>query len=85
MNDRQRVFLVVALGLAIAVIVHTWDTAISNNSVGGWFAYAPNTSPIFSTEDEGAIWRRGAMWFAGILVWTLASFLILRTGSRDET
>lgn len=78
MNDRQRVVLVVALGLAIAVIVHTWDAIISTHDDGGWFAYAPNTNPIFSSNDNGEVVRRGAMWLGGVAAWAAISLVVLR-------
>ena len=76
-----RVLLVAALGLAIAVVVHTWDAVISSGGDGGWFAYAPNTNPIFSPDDNGEVVRRGAMWLGGIAVWAAVSFPILRRRS----
>ena len=77
-NDRQRVLLVVALGLAIAVVVHTWDAMITaDDPGGGWFAYAPNTAPIFS-DQPSHIFRSGVMWFVGVLIWASVSFRILR-------
>jgi hypothetical protein len=79
LNDRQRILLVVAVGLAIAVVVDTWDAMIRSNGDGGWFAYAPNTAPITSFDNDGDIFRSGVMWFAGVVVWAAFSFRILRS------
>jgi hypothetical protein len=82
-NDRQRILLVVALGLALAVVVHTWDQMISSNDGGGWFAYAPNTAAVFADRSSD-IFRSGVMWFVGVLVWAGCSLWILR-GRESST
>ena len=84
MNDRQRVVLVVALGFATAIGIHTWDLLISTTSNGGWFAYAPNTQPIFSPNDDSDVMRRGAMWLGGVVVWAVLSALILRSRTSES-
>ena len=80
--DRQRVVLVIGLGLAIAAVMRTIDLRLSSYANGGWFAYAPNTEPIFSNHDAD-IWRSGILWLAGVLAWTGASMWIWR-GPKDH-
>ncbi len=77
-NDRQRILLVMALGLTIAVVVGTWDATIRSNGDGGWFAYAPNTNSITSFDNAGDILGRGVMGLGGVVVWAGSSFWILR-------
>lgn len=83
--------LVIALGLAIAVIVYTWDATIWSNGEGGWFAYAPNTGVVFSPETGAGrpgrstdIVRSGAMWLGGVAVWAGISYWILRQRNNDD-
>lgn len=82
--------LVIALGLAIAVIVYAWDAMIWSNGDGGWFAYAPNTGVVFSPETGAGlpgrstdIVRSGAMWLGGVVVWGRISYWILRRRDSD--
>ncbi|MEY2423872.1 MAG: hypothetical protein QOI95_3939 [Acidimicrobiaceae bacterium] len=82
MNDRQRVLLVVALGLTIAVIVRTWDGIISADDGGGWFAYAPETAAVFASKSSD-IFRSGVMWMGGVIVWAACSFRLL-SGTRPR-
>jgi len=82
-NDRQRVVLVIGLGLAIAAVVRTVDLRLSSYGDGGWFAYAPNTGPIYSNRDAD-IWRSGLLWLAGVVVWTAASTWLMRGPKSDR-
>jgi hypothetical protein len=76
----QRTILVVASGLALAVVAATVNRLLADN-VGGWFAYAPNTGATFTPSDRGPIWRDGAVWLVAIGAWTGLSLWIYRGGS----
>mgnify|MGYP001226538160 CR=1 FL=1 len=91
MNDRQRIVLVIALGLAIALIVYTWDATIWSNRDGDWFAFAPNTGVLVSPELAAGrpdrsidIVRSGVMWLGGVVVWAVVSYWILRQRNSDD-
>ena len=75
--------LVIGLGLAIATVVRTVDLRLSSYGDGGWFAYAPNTGPIYPNRDAD-VWRSGVLWLAGVLVWTAASMWLMR-GRRGDS
>lgn len=80
-NDRQRVLMVVAVGLGLAVVARTLvSTLVWDDLDGGWFAYAPGTSPIFS-RPSGDV-RPGVIWLAAIVLWAAVSYRILRTPGR---
>jgi hypothetical protein len=76
----QRTVVVIASGLALAVVAATVNRLLADND-GGWFAYAPNTGATFTPGDRGPIWRDGAVWLAAIGAWTGLSLWIYRRGS----
>jgi hypothetical protein len=90
-DDRRRIVLVIALGLAIAVIVCTSNATIGSTGDGGWLAHAPNTGALVSPElaaglpgRSSDIVRSGAMWLGGVAVWAALSYWILRQRGCDD-
>jgi hypothetical protein len=81
-NDRQRVVLVIALAFAIVAIAGTANAWLSADEGGGWFAYAPNTAPIFGPDQRSHVVRTGAIWLIGVAVWAGLSLWILRSRGR---
>jgi hypothetical protein len=84
MQQRQRTVVVVATGLALAVMAITINRLLADQS-GGWFAYAPNTAVTFPNRD-GIIWREAAVWLGAIAIWTAVALWLYR-GPRttDQT
>jgi heme/copper-type cytochrome/quinol oxidase subunit 1 len=80
-NRAQRAVLVVALGVALAV-VGWWITA--GSSFTGWTAYAPLTrGPLGVTGLH--LWVRAVIWLLLIGVWTITSLVVLRPrGASDD-
>lgn len=71
MQQQQRTVLVVASGLALAVLAAAVNRHVGADvgEDGGWFAYAPNTGLTFAPADRGPIWRDAAVWLVAIAVW----------------
>lgn len=77
MQERQRTVIVVASGLALAVVAMTANRLLADGD-GGWFAYAPNTALTFSPSSDGPIWREAAVWLGAIAVWLGLSLWLYR-------
>jgi hypothetical protein len=89
LNTAQRVVLVIGLagvlGLADVYIV----TKGFSGPSGGWFAYAPNTNPIFSPDaDHLGPFATWLLWLGTIVLWTSISLWLLglseQSGRGDE-
>jgi hypothetical protein len=65
----QRTVVVVATGLALAVLAGTINRVLADPA-GGWFAYAPNTGISFAPRHDSAVWREAAVWLVAIAIWT---------------
>jgi hypothetical protein len=81
LNRSQRVVLLVAIGVVVAVatvaLTHEWD---QGRPVGGWFSYAPNTSVTFGSDGSSwPIWRDALAWFFAAAIWCAAGLYLLRT------
>jgi hypothetical protein len=76
-QERQRTVIVVATGLALAVIAVTINRHLSDTD-GGWFAYAPNTGVTFAPGARIAIWREAAVWLGAIASWSGISLWLYR-------
>jgi hypothetical protein len=86
MNMPQRTVMVIASGLAIAVVITTVNRLwLSGGAVdGGWFNYAPNSGVIFpATMNQGWIWREALLWLIGIATWAGVAYLIYRRRESD--
>jgi hypothetical protein len=68
MQRAQRTVVVVATGLALAVLAGTVNRVLADPE-GGWFAYAPNTGIAFASHHSGTIWREAAVWLVAIAIW----------------
>jgi hypothetical protein len=68
-QERQRTVIVVATGLALAVLAVTINRHLSDTDAG-WFAYAPNTGVTFDPSSRTAIWREAAIWLGAIAAWS---------------
>jgi hypothetical protein len=81
LNSRQRVVVVVGLGVALYV-VGDWITTVTSSF--GWVAYAPLSNTV--SEPPGGLypWVRLVIWLVLILIWVFASVVLLRTGSDSE-
>ena len=82
MNRDQRIVVVVAFGILLAVAAVTVNRLLDNPD-GGWFAYAPNTGVRFPSGTEPT-WRRAAVWIGAVGIWVVSSLYLLRTGSEDD-
>ncbi len=78
-NTAQRIVLVVALGVAFAVLGRYLMT-IGQRGEYGWFAYTPLSSTGAPPRPGLHPWERVLIWLGLIVVWASASLLILRTG-----
>ena len=82
MQQRQRTVVVVATGLALAVMAVTVNRLLIDPD-GGWFAYAPNTGVTFPSRD-GIIWREAAVWLGAIAIWTGIALWLYRRPHTTE-
>jgi hypothetical protein len=82
MQQRQRTVVVVATGLALAVMAVTINRLLADPE-GGWFAYAPNTGVTFPSRD-GTIWREAAVWLGAIAIWTGVALWLYRRPRTTE-
>jgi len=80
----QRIIVVVALGLALAV-TGEFITSIGSPAANfGWFGYAPLTGSIL-TGSTLSNWEQLLVWLALISVWTACSIYLFRPpASGDE-
>ena len=82
MQERQRTVIVVASGLALAVLAVAINRDLSDAD-GGWFAYAPNTGATFDPgSTTSAIWREAAIWIGAIAAWSGISLWLYRRPPR---
>ena len=88
MNTAQRVVLVVALGLGMAVVVTTINAVLWDpwSNGGGWFNYAPESGLVLEPSgsgsyqelDDGSTIGPAVVWLLGISMWTALALLVLR-------
>jgi hypothetical protein len=76
MRDRQRTVIVVASGLALAVVAVTLNRLLADD--GAWSAYAPNTGATFAPSRTTQVWREAAIWLGAIAAWTALSLWLYR-------
>jgi hypothetical protein len=76
LNTAQRVVLVVAWGLTLAVVA---SVVATEHRTGDWFNYAPTTS----TYSDGAVGPGTARWvitwLVAIVLWAVGALRLLRT------
>lgn len=76
LNTPQRVVVVIAGGLALAVVA-SYLTSLGTRV--GWYAYAPLTGQAFSPSGSGEPgWLRVIIWLVAIILWAAASAKVLR-------
>ncbi len=79
-----RVTLVVALGLALAVLGR-YLVSLGHHTSYGWFAYAPLNSSVSPPHADGLRpWARLLIWLGLIAVWASASAWLLRPGKQAQ-
>lgn len=82
MPFRERTVLVIATGLALAVIASTLAALLWHSQVGtgGWFAYAPDTSVTFADGgvSDATYWLIGGIWLLAIGLWASFALRIYR-------
>jgi heme/copper-type cytochrome/quinol oxidase subunit 1 len=85
MNTGQRIVIVVGLGVAL-YFFGGWITTRGTGPQYGWVAYAPLSNAYNTPNLLGSLrpWVRLVIWLALILVWAVASALLLRLPARSE-
>ena len=83
-NQRQRVVLVVAMGLGLFVLWN-WVQAGGwrRDHDGGWFNYAPNNGVVFQGSHPTNATLRLVVQVTFILVWAIPSIWILRARAQQ--
>jgi Zn-dependent protease with chaperone function len=79
--------IVIVIGLALALMaLGTYLVSLGNPAANfGWFGYAPLTRSTFVPEGSGlSAWQQTLIWIALILVWTVASLVILKRPRSNE-
>jgi len=76
----QRIVIVVALGLGLAVL-GVFLTRLGR-PLSGWYGYAPLTPRLLLVRQGIPGWGRLLIWLALIGLWALASVFVLRP-ARD--
>jgi len=80
-NTRQRIVVVVGLGVALAALA---DWASSWGAVVGWTGDAPLSQATFSPTVGLHPWLRLVIWLVATGVWTAVAVWLLRpTGERE--
>ena len=79
----QRIIVVIALGMALAIVGGFLDT-LGGGFTGGWFAYAPLTRGTYFPGAGPPPWVRLIIWLLLTGIWALASIRVLRPG-REGT
>ena len=82
LSQPQRVVIVVALGLVLAVI-GGFVTSLGRLAAG-WYAYAPLTSTGYLPGHGIPPWLRLIIWLALIVIWAAAAIRLLKPSpARD--
>jgi heme/copper-type cytochrome/quinol oxidase subunit 1 len=84
LNGRQRVVLVIGLGVAL-YFVGAWIMARGHSF--GWVAYAPLSNTDIGPSVGLHPWVRLVVWLLLIVVWVVTSCVLFRSSSstdRDE-
>jgi len=76
LNMAQRVVIVVAIGIALAVVGRYLVSLGSPRF--GWYAYSPLTNRIESPGTGLPGWLRLVIWLGMTGIWALASVIVLR-------
>jgi hypothetical protein len=80
LNTRQRLVIVIGLGVGL-YFFGGWTTTLSETG-SGWVAYAPLSNTFNTANLPGPglhPWVRLIIWLALVVVWVLASVVVLRS------
>lgn len=84
LSQPQKVVIVIALGMALAV-AGAYVAGLGSATAGGWYAYAPigqgpfsGAGAVFSSHTRLLGWERLLIWLALIALWALVSARVLR-------
>jgi heme/copper-type cytochrome/quinol oxidase subunit 1 len=80
-NQRQRIVVVIGLGLALGV-VGEWVTNWDNGSFG-WVGYAPLSRATFGPDTGLHSWVRFLIWLVLAVLWTAISVWLLRSSEHQ--
>ncbi len=88
LNRAQRIVMVVGLGIA-CYFFGAWVTSRGTGWPGGgtgWTGYAPLTNPYDTPNLIGGLhpWVRMVIWLVLVLVWVVASVLLLRSRTAPK-
>lgn len=84
LSKAQRVVVVVALGLGLAV-VGTYLVSLGSGVRSGWYAYSPLTATLQAPGTGIPAWLRLIVWLVLIGLWALASLRVLRPPADQGT
>jgi hypothetical protein len=83
-NMAQRVILVIGLAMAL-YLFGGWINTRGSATPSGWVGYAPlQTYGPQNIVGGFHPWVRLVIWIALVLVWVIASVLLLRAASRSD-
>jgi heme/copper-type cytochrome/quinol oxidase subunit 1 len=82
LSQPQRVVIVVALGLVLAV-AGSFVTSLGSPATG-WFAYSPLTSGVFTSGPSIPSWLSLIIWLVLIAVWAAASIRLLKPSPAGD-
>jgi hypothetical protein len=84
LSQPQKVVIVVALGMALAM-AGAYVAGLGNATTGGWYAYTPigqgpfsGAGVVFSSHTRLRGWERLLIWLVLISLWALVSARVLR-------
>jgi heme/copper-type cytochrome/quinol oxidase subunit 1 len=83
LTQPQRLVIIIALGLALAV-VGSFVTSLGGG-VTGWYAYSPLTSASYVPGHGLPSWLRLFIWLALIAIWAVASIQLLKPSPAKST
>jgi hypothetical protein len=81
-NRAQTIVLVIALGVALALIGFWFDGRDAVRT-GGWFGYAPQTAVMTADRQRFSPLLSTIVWLGLVGVWTVASLRILSSRTSD--
>lgn len=81
----QRIVVIVALALALAVVGAYITNLGSSPAQFGWFGYAPLTKASFPLDQPDlSSWEQLLVWLGLIGAWAGSSLLLLRPAPRPD-
>jgi hypothetical protein len=78
-NRERRILVSVALAATLALAAIAVNRLLRNDTPGGWFVYAPDGEPTFSSgTSDGEKLREAAVWLVAIAFWFATSWRLFR-------